>query len=1045
MQPETMLDTCDLPQMAIKPIAICRRYNFDRLEFASQFRTAALLSMLLVLLGTRCTSANEFDSGAGRILAVRCLECHSSTEKKGGLDLSTEKSARAGGDTGAAIISGQLAESLIWERISKNEMPPKRPLNEAEKKILKIWIESGAKWGSDPIDPFRYSSDQRAGLDWWSLQPVQRPPLPAVSNQKWCSNPIDHFIFAGLADKGLTPNPEAEKRILIRRLSFDLLGLPPAPNEVVEFVSSTDPDAYRRLIDRYLESPQYGERWGRHWLDVVRFGESQGFERDKLRSNSWPYRDWVISALNDDLPYDDFVRRQVAGDVLFPHDPRGTIATGFLVAAPWDEVGQSQQSAAMRAVVRQDEIEDLMSAVGQTFLGLTINCARCHDHKFDPVSQTEYYQLASTLAGSRHGERDSLASAPAEQKIVERQMQLAEQERRLRDLILQIDAPVRQQILDQRKTSPAPKTIAPPPIARWEFEGDLNDSIGQLHGIPHGNVKIEQGRLWLDGVESYVETPSLQKEIGAKTLEVWLTLSSLNQAGGGAMTIQSSSGAIFDSIVFAERDPKQWMAGSNGYVRWQSFQAPQETSADRELVNMTIVYGADKSITAYRNGHLYGAGYAASSLAIYEANRSNILFGLRHSPPGGNRHLAASIDRAALFDRALTTDEVAALAGVTSNVVSDAEIVGQLSPNELVQRRQWQYELSKVYTEQRLISGGRTYAVAPSAPEPTFRLARGNPAQRQELVGPAGLRAIAAVSADFGLSADAPDAERRKKLAQWLTDIHNPLTPRVMANRIWHYHFGSGLVETPNDFGFNGGRPSHPQLLDWLAVEFVSPTPVGDSRPTPWSLKHLHRLIVNSSTYRQSSRQQDNGMRIDANNRLLWRVLPRRLEAEVLRDSMLFVSGQLNPEMGGPGFQDFKTFNFNSQFYEPIDPIGYEFNRRTIYRTWVRSGRNEFLDVFDCPDPSTAAPRRAVTTTPLQALSLLNNSFTFRMADALAARLAKEIDMSLEQRIAQLYRLAYNRDPDADEQAGAKQYAARHGLAALCRVVFNSNEFLYVD
>jgi hypothetical protein len=508
----------------------------------------------------------------------------------------------------------------------------------------------------------------------------------------------------------------------------------------------------------------------------------------------------------------------------------------------------------------------------------------------------------------------------------------------------------------------------------------------------------------------------------------------------------------FDAIVFGEREPGQWMAGSNGYARTQSFQAPLEKEADKAIVKIVIVYDSERRITGYRNGHQYGAPYTAPSLATYEAGKSQLLFGLRHSPPGGDRFLAGAIDRAALYDRALSPDEVAALAGVVSDLVTDDQILADLSPAARRTRQQLVFDLSRIRAEKRLVTGGPVYAVNAAAPQPTFVLDRGNPAQKREPALPGAIKSVAGLSPDFGLAADASDGERRRRLAEWITDIHNPLPPRVIANRLWHYHFGTGIVDTPNDLGFNGGRPTHPELLDWLAAELIHPeTPVLQTQHTkhktqvsPWSLKHLHRLIVTSATYRQTSHAILTAAKIDAQNRFLWRKTPQRLEAESLRDTMLVVAGEVNPTMGGPGFHDFRTFIFNSQFYEPLDPVGFEFNRRTVYRTWVRSGRNEFLDVFDCPDPSTTAPKRAVTTTPLQALALLNNSFTLRMAERLAARVAREAD-GVDRQLSRLYDLAYNRTPQAEELAEAKAFVGRHGLIAFCRVIFNSNEFLYVD
>jgi hypothetical protein len=996
------------------------------------------LGCVLVLVLTAAHSArgdDEFDKTVAPLLARRCLECHNGTEKKGGLDLSTARSVAAGGETGPALAAGDPENSLLWERISHDEMPPKRPLADAEKQLIRRWIAGGAKWGTDPIDAYRYGSDVRAGYDWWSLQPVRPPELPRVKNETWPASAIDRFVLARLEAAGLQPSPPADKRTLIRRLSFDLLGLPPAPADVTRFLADESSAAYAELVERFLESPHYGERWGRHWLDVARFGESQGFERDKLRLFSWPYRDWVIDAFNRDLPYDEFVRLQLAGDALRPGDPRAVTATGFLVAGPWDEVGQSQQSAAMKAVVRQDELEDLIAVTGQTFLGLTINCARCHDHKFDPITQTEYYRLAAVFAGVRHGERKCTVKPDATEiaaKVASLEEEIGALEHRLR----QIDGPVRQRILDQRHNSPPPSAEKPRPLARWEFDSDLRDSTGELHGEAHGKARVDSGRLLLEGDESFVVTSPLASDLREKTLEVWLTLPKLEQEGGGAIAVESSSGAVFDAIVYGEREAGQWMAGSNGFQRTRSFEGPRETEAALAAVQIVLTYADDGTITAYRNGQPYGQPYKAASLATFEAGKSHLLFGLRHSPAEANRLLECAIDRAALYDRALVADEVAALAGVISEAISEDQLLAALSAEESERRRQTIFELSRLRTELRLLAGGKVYAVVPAEPEPTWQLDRGNPAARRERVAPGGIRSLGALSPDFGLDADSPEPERRVRLARWITDPRNPLTARVMANRLWHYHFGSGIVETPNDFGFNGARPSHPELLDFLARELTD---------NGWSLKHLHRLIVNSATYRQSSRGNSAASRTDAGNRLLWRRNPQRLEAEAVRDSILEVAGALNPTMGGPGFQDFRTFTFNSQFYEMLDPVGYGFQRRTVYRTWVRSGRNEFLDVFDCPDPSTTSPRRAVTTTPLQALALLNHSFTLRMAERLARRVEDEMGNEVAKQLARVYDLAYARTATPDEISTAREFVARYGLAAWCRVVFNSNEFLYFD
>ncbi|MDA1049483.1 MAG: DUF1553 domain-containing protein [Planctomycetota bacterium] len=997
----------------------------------------ALVILVTLAPVVRADEASErFDRTIAPLLVSRCFECHSGPKPKGGLDLAHRDSALKGGESGPALAPGDAAGSLLLERVVADEMPPKRPLSAKEKTALREWIEAGAVWGADPIDPFRYTSDHRAGYDWWALQVIAGTPLPigadAVSSDGQ-QNAIDPFVTAQRQEMGLRGSPQADRRTLIRRVSFDLLGLPPMADEVTAFVSDESPDAYERLVDRLLASPAYGERWTRHWLDVARFGESQGFERDKLRTNSWRYRDWLIDAFNSDLPYDEFARQQLAGDVLAPDNPAARIATGFLVAGAYDEVGQSQQSAAMKAVVRQDELEDYVSVVGQSFLGLTINCARCHDHKFDPVTQKEYYQLTAALAGVRHGQPAAVddqvaASAIAAMKYI------AARVRGIESRLAAIEDPARQRLLAQRKAT-IESTPPPQPIAAWDFESDFKDSLGTLHAEASGAARIDNGGLVLDG-SSFVATRPLDREITEKTLEAWVLVPNLDQAGGGAISLQQTSGNVFDAIVFGEREPRRWMAGSNGFVRTQSFSGHEENEAASKPVHVAIVYDKDGTITGYRNGQVYGKPYQSNGPAMFKAGESQVIFGLRHSPPGGNRFLTGTIDRARLYDRALSPAEVAASAGTTSDYIPESEIVASLSSEQQLERSQLQFEREQLQSQQARYNESTVYAVEPRAPETSHLLLRGNPAQLGEVVAAGGVASLVGVDADFALSADAPDADRRKKLAAWITDRNNPLFARVFVNRLWHYHFGVGLVDTPNDLGFNGGRPTHPELVDYLAYELIE---------SGWSMKSIHRLIVTSATYRQSSRYDAEQASIDAGNRFLWRKTPQRLEAETIRDTILAISGELNPTMHGPGYYDFRTFVFNSQFYEMLDPVGATFNRRSLYRTWVRSGRSQFLDVFDCPDPSAQAPKRAVTTTPLQALSMLNNSFVLRMADQFAVHIKASTKANVKPQSREAYRLAFGRSPSDDELRTTEAFIQQHGLAAFCRVIFNSNEFLYVD
>jgi hypothetical protein len=978
------------------------------------------------------SSPPDFDRDVATIFAGRCFDCHNPTDHKGGLDLTHKSTAMAGGENGAVIAPGKPDESVLWKQISTDEMPPKHPLPAGEKEILRRWIAGGATWGTDPIDPFRVTTAKRAGRDWWSLQPVHRPSPPAVTDEKWVRNPVDRFILRKLHAEGLKPSPEADRRTLIRRLTVDLTGLPPTPEQVDAFVRHDRPDAYERLVDRLLDSPDYGVRAARQWLVLARFGESNGCERDQLRPNAWRYRDWVVNAFNADMPYDRFARMQLAGDVLAPESAEGIAATGFLVAAAYDQVGNTQQSAAMRAVVRQDELEDLTSVVGQTFLGLTVNCARCHDHKFDPISQKEYYQLAASLAGVKHGERQ-LPTSPTSQPAAPPAYfeQLLTSEQRLQQQISDVEMSA---IARHAKDKPRQAIVVPKPIAAWDFRKGIEPSIGKLQLKRVGSAQIADGALQLDG-KGFATSEPLPFNLREKTLDVDLNIANVEQRGGGAFGVQTLDGVVFDSVVFGEREQHRWMAGSDYFHRSRPLVGARDEAGG--AVRVAITYAADGTISVYRNGLPYGDPYRPmQEVTSFDAGKSQILLGLRHSPAENGKYFIGSIREARLYDRALSAAQIAAAAGVDP-ASSEAGILANLSEEERARRGELLNELSAVRRALVRAKTDKTYACVPVAtPEPTHVLNRGNPAKPGEVVPPAGIAALVGVSADFGLPLDAPDADRRRKLAEWMTDPSNPLFARVMVNRLWQSHFGVGLVDTPSDFGFNGGRPTHPELLDWLASELPA---------RGWSLKQIQRLIVTSATYRQSSLVREDAMKLDASNRFLWRMPPRRIEGEVLRDTVLSVAGELNPLLGGPGYEDFYTFTNNSTFYEPRDYVGETFNRRSLYRTWVRSGRSPLLDVFDCPDPSTKTPRRAVTTTPLQALSLMNNSMMLRMSERLAERAKRQAGEDAAKQIVHVYELTLLRRPTAEESEEAAAFVRKHDLAAFCRVILNSSEFVCVD
>jgi uncharacterized protein (UPF0335 family) len=990
-----------------------------------------IVSLVASLIRPAGAAEPNFETDLAPLLAGRCLECHIGNRPEGGLDLATQNGFQTGGESGAVVQGGNPNDSLLWQRIHDDEMPPKHPLTDDEKQLVKQWIMSGAKWSGGSIDRFRYTSKSRAGYDWWSLQPVGDVSPPPLADTNWPRNGIDHFVLQGLSEKQLSPSAEATPRALIRRLYFDLVGLPPSPEVVAAYVANPSDEAYRKLVDELLASHRYGERWARHWLDVVRFGESDGFERNGPRMNSWYYRDWVINSLNNDMPYDEFVRMQLIGDLLKP-GPEGAASTGFIVAGIHNTtVGGSER---MKKLAKQDELEEVIAAVGQTFLGLTVNCARCHDHKFDPIKQTEYYQLISTIAGMNHGERVERTREEA-QTLQQLSADLSEASKKLSEF----DSSVRKEILAARKAGTTKPATPPKPFAQWDFDGDLKDSIGAIHGKIVGSAKLEGGALIVDG-NSYVETSVVPIELKEKTLEAWVQLDTLDQGGGGVVSLETPAGGVFDAIVYAEREKRRWMAGSNGFVRTESFNASEEVDAAKRVVHFAMVYQADGTIIGYRDGQPYGSSIRKTGLQTYAKNGSRLLFGLRHSPGGGNRYLKASIHKASLYATALSPDAVAASAGTDSDFVSEQEIVATLTPEKSTERAELKARFASLTDERKkaeAASNRNIYTMNPTKPVEIRFLTRGDIEQEGDVVAPGAVASVSGVSAAFGLASDSTDADRRTKLADWITNPDNPLFARVIVNRIWQYHFGNGFVTTASDLGFNGGQPSHPELFDWLVGEFNK----GEMR-----LKSLHRLIVTSAAYRQGSSRNDAAQKVDAENRLLWKMAPRRLEAEVLRDSLLAVSGKLNLQMGGPGFQDVKLVpNNGTTYYEPFAVDGDEFFRRTVYRFTPRGGRSALLDTFDCPDPATAAPRRAVTTTPLQALSLLNNSFVLRMASYCADRVGRDAGNDQRKQIDRAWQLTVGRSPNESELLASQQLVSKHGLEALCRGLFNINEFVLVD
>jgi hypothetical protein len=637
---------------------------------------------------------------------------------------------------------------------------------------------------------------------WWSLRPVVKPvppPAPADKFKSWPRNPIDHFILAKLRQKGLEPSPEADRRTLIRRVSFDLTGLPPTPEETDAFLKDTSIDAYEKVVDRLLASPRHGERWARHWMDVVHFAETHGHDQDVPREHAWPYRDYLIESFNADKPYRRFVEEQIAGDVLYPDDPRAIVALGFLAAGPWDEssLRDIREDSIDRKAGQYLDRDDMVGTVGLALLSTTVQCARCHDHKFDPITQEEYYGLQAVFAGVDRANRAYDADPAVRQRRLALKKRLAE----------------------------------------------LQSPVGMM---------------------------------------------------------------------------RQW------YARWGRVEAELAALPPSKWV------------------------YAAASDFVPEGT---------FRPAGGCR--------------------------------------------------------------------------------PVHLLKRGDIRKPGAVATPKALSCVPGLDARLRVANPADEGQRRAALARWVGDPKNPLTWRSITNRVWHHHFGRGIVSTPSDFGLMGAAPSHPELLDWLTATLIE---------EGGSLKKLHRRIVTSATYRQSSRHRPDYAKVDADNALLWRMNRTRLDAESLRDAVLSVSGKLDLTTGGPSVKYFKQspgiHRTPKVDYTAFDPDGPGAHRRSVYRFIFRTVPDPFMDALDCPDASQFTAARADSVTALQALALLNDPFMVRMSEHFAKRV--ESAGPVEARVRQAYRLALNREAADREVSALAAYATRHGMANACRVLLNCNEFLFV-
>jgi cytochrome c553 len=937
-------------------------------------RFAAAAAISLQLLAASAPAADSFRDRVAPLLAAKCGRCHGLEAAESGFRIDRRAEATKGGDSGTpGLVAGQPEKSELFVRISTADkearMPAEgEPLSADEQKLLRDWIAAGAAWPDDlaelPASMLPAAAGKlEKGAGHWAFQPLERLPVPEALPGLG-SNPIDAFLAVKLAERGLAFNPEADPRTLIRRVSFDLIGLPPTPEEIAAFeIACRDSGVdgpYQQLVNRLLASPHYGERWARHWLDVVRFAEGHGFETNQYRPTAYHYRDWVIESFNEDKPFDQFAREQIAGDTLGAH--RGT---GFLVGGPKDNV--VSPDIVLLSNQRADELHDIVSTTSSAFLGLTVGCARCHDHKFDPVPQTDYYRIKAVFEGVQHGERpfhSSEMEAERERQVAALENELAAASKRLAEIRgSSATAGQRPQV------SPRENVDVFPPVRAKFLRFTVLATIG-------GQPCIDELEVFAtDGVNVARTAKPTASSVFADGDNPSHKLEHVNdgQYGNAQSWISNESGKGWVQLEFAE--PQEIHR-----VVWSRDRSPMPRFSDRVVTRYEIVVSDD------------GRAWRTVS-----SEKDRIPLGATPVPAVGE------------LPPDLSPNERAEAENL---IARSAEIEKQLTAHK---------HAPKAYIG--------TFAARPG---PTHRFFRGDPMAPREVVAPGSLTRFGPA---WDLPADAPDADRRARLAAWITAPDNPLTGRVIANRLWHYHFGTGIVDTPSDLGVNGGQPSHRELLDWLASELVA---------NGWRLKAIHRLIVTSRGYRQSSGMRPEAVAVDSGSRLLWRYPPRRLEAEPLRDSILAVSGSLDPTMGGPGFDLFEPNNNHVKVYTTKTTFTEADFRRMIYQIKPRSELDSFFGAFDCPDAGQVQPKRTVSTTPLQALNMLNGDFLLDQSQRFAARVRKEAGDDAGRQTARAVLLAFGREASPAELAAGTALVKEHGLPLLCRSLYNASEFITV-
>jgi hypothetical protein len=1000
-----------------------------------------------------------FESKVRPLLVERCYECHSQEtgKQKGGLLLDSRAGWMKGGDNGPVIVPRDPENSALIKAVKssdeKTRMPPKQRLPDEQVAVLVEWVKMGAPDPREaPVSPKlapNMNIDERR--KFWSFQPLRRIEPPSVQNTDWVRTPIDRFILAPLEARNLKPNPPAEKRKLIRRAYLDLIGLPPTPDEVDDFLRNTSPNAYEKLIDRLLASPHYGERWGRHWLDLARFGESHGYEQDYDRPFAYSYRDFVIRALNGDLPYDVFVKWQIAGDELAPDEPEAWKATGFLAAG----THATQITANQAEKERYDELDDKIHTIGTAMLGLTIGCARCHDHKFDPIPTADYYRLLSTFTTTVRSDHDVDLNP-----------------RRTRELEAAFDREHQPlaEALEQFE-----KEQLPARLEHW-LKSDPRLPQPEWLTLEADNVGVSSAYYGISSAQRQADDSYLVKVTAgvpnAYTFSARTPLTNITAIRLEALTHDTLPGrgpGWNDHSDFALTDfelsvvPAKEKDAARQKVKFARARASHE---EREAPVSAAIDG-DRS-----SGWRVSAKVGQDHAAIFEMENpvafdggAILNFTLRFNGPDEYRH---NLGR---FRLSITTSEptpalwenpfphktfVEAQKALTE--AADKRTEAQKSALSRIYRwtdPEWQKlnhrvqahlerkphsQMVKALVCTEGLPAVRLHTQGPDFYEKTYLLKRGDLAQKQSETPPGFLQVLMrSQESEPRWRCEPPKGARtphhRAALANWITDVDagaGALLARVIVNRLWQHHLGRGLVSTPSDFGATGAPPTHPEMLDWLAAELIG---------NGWKLKPLHKQVMLSAVYLQGTETDEVRAKIEAENRLFWHRPRQRLEAEVIRDSILAVSGQLSPRMFGAGSLD-----------EGM-------NRRSIYFTVKRSKLIPWMVQFDWPDSLQSLGLRATTTVPPQALLMMNNAHV-RNAALHFARALTQRAANPESWVALAYKTALGREPlDVEQREGvqfieaqARSYEAegqseaqKLALTDFCQTVLSLNEFIYVD